>query len=868
MEKPVDDSTRPGDPDRRDLLLFHFRSSDSGVYQDAAEVLGRELLADPGLRHLIEAYAARHGTGLEGPVTLDGVRGLRRLLLLRAAARAAWLLASEPKPEWEPEDPIAGSGTLPPDPRDLAVRLRAERILLDADPSPTRQHRCFGVIEGAADDPDRRWSRAALRRWIELFEGLAPGAPESIGAWTRLRDRILRGHPTTSIISARVENLALLDGLVRGLVHLPPDTAQQALGEGDGETRVFLHLRYRLWFVREHGHAVGLSDPIIPETLTWLHRWVGLMEGDAGEGSTSFDPGDRIVARRRALLRQLVAPLEDPAEWALLSPHRRALHAFHLLDVLAHLRDEVDELAVVARPLLHGEGHPADRLVLRLVEFEGEGAEAMVDPRFIHEGKDDGLLLALLPRGRSELLPVLADGVEHRLRLRLASDHDAHIERDLVRVAVRAPHPSFWTHLAGLVRGRSYPLAGGGEASLGALVEAAAGGALPVEEPRIERLDALGLEPARRSLEDFATLVDELEEFAGWINRDRSRCLSREAAGGEGAKLHELGVRLAEHVQALHRLGSDFGEDGASPDEIGQARSHVEALGRELLPLLPMATARALEGALHRLRGRLDEEADAQLLLEDVRRGETDPYTVALRVVPHPLDSLDGRGVVRAWRARALALWERALAEAMANGHESRVRKLIRLRGLEALLAGTGRTERLEGVRRWWFDRYALLRGLEVSRLMNRLDGAGRTGAGDLGRFLLSFSPLWLALLIGAVLMLDFGDAWKAMVEAEDLRGILITFVVGAGGALGYLAFELRRKSRPSPDDPTPFPVPRLLGFFGLCLGYTLAMTSMLWLLLSRTDEVVHGAWAPAHVVVWAGFALFVGVFFGMIAKE
>jgi hypothetical protein len=47
-----------------------------------------------------------------------------------------------------------------------------------------------------------------------------------------------------------------------------------------------------------------------------------------------------------------------------------------------------------------------------------------------------------------------------------------------------------------------------------------------------------------------------------------------------------------------------------------------------------------------------------------------------------------------------------------------------------------------------------------------------------------------------------------------------------------------------------------------------LALTGFLWFLLSGTDEVVHGEGAALHVIVWAGFALFVGIFFGLLAKD
>lgn len=51
------------------------------------------------------------------------------------------------------------------------------------------------------------------------------------------------------------------------------------------------------------------------------------------------------------------------------------------------------------------------------------------------------------------------------------------------------------------------------------------------------------------------------------------------------------------------------------------------------------------------------------------------------------------------------------------------------------------------------------------------------------------------------------------------------------------------------------------------CLVVTGTLTTMLWFLLSGTGAVVEGPGAVLHVVVWTGFALFVGVFFGLIAE-
>lgn len=134
------------------------------------------------------------------------------------------------------------------------------------------------------------------------------------------------------------------------------------------------------------------------------------------------------------------------------------------------------------------------------------------------------------------------------------------------------------------------------------------------------------------------------------------------------------------------------------------------------------------------------------------------------------------------------------------------------------------------------------------------------------------FSKVWLALIVGVILMLDFGDPFVAMAEIGDVQGMVLTFVIGVGGALLYIVSDLRRKTQAAPGQSRGqhrrSVWVRATAFFAACLVYTLLVTSFMWFLLSGTDEVVHGAGAVGHIIVWAGFALFIGVFFGLILEQ
>lgn len=179
--------------------------------------------------------------------------------------------------------------------------------------------------------------------------------------------------------------------------------------------------------------------------------------------------------------------------------------------------------------------------------------------------------------------------------------------------------------------------------------------------------------------------------------------------------------------------------------------------------------------------------------------------------------------------------------------------------------------ETLEEARRWALDRYRI--GLS-HKITGQLDGDRQRPAfaAELLRFVTHYSPIWLALLIGAVLMLDFGDPWTAMARQGDIRGIGLTFGVGAISAFLYILADLRMKGRtPESTSGLVFWGKRLLrsaGFFTLCLLYTLAVVGGLWYLLSGTGEVLTGSEALGHIVVWTGFSLFFGVFMGLLSQS
>ncbi|MCC5830092.1 MAG: hypothetical protein JJU36_11655 [Phycisphaeraceae bacterium] len=235
---------------------------------------------------------------------------------------------------------------------------------------------------------------------------------------------------------------------------------------------------------------------------------------------------------------------------------------------------------------------------------------------------------------------------------------------------------------------------------------------------------------------------------------------------------------------------------------------------------------------------------------------------------PHEWDD----SIRRHWGACLAAYWRQLIDRAMDERAESRVLTLLKAPEMVRVRRDPESAGTLREVRGWCSDRYLLADAhratIDLAATMDRRGSWMATIGGFLGRF----STIWLSLMIGAILMLDFGDPWVLMAEEGDHYGILITFLIGLGGAFGYLLYDLKSKSRALADSAVQGAGGRALlrvsAFFAFCLVYTFAVTGFLWYLLSGTDAVVHGPGAIGHIVVWSGFALFAGVFFGLLAKQ
>ncbi|MFB6166378.1 MAG: hypothetical protein ABEJ31_14565 [Haloarculaceae archaeon] len=351
-------------------------------------------------------------------------------------------------------------------------------------------------------------------------------------------------------------------------------------------------------------------------------------------------------------------------------------------------------------------------------------------------------------------------------------------------------------------------------------------------------------------VDDLSTIVDALLAVLPAVEAERLREI-----------VAALDARIEADTQALDALVADW--DPVDPPRSPERwASLLEEVSERWTPPDRLPILRA---------------TFASLTAASVPAESADAWADRRRFLAWAVAAPDGRtwtdAEVEAWEAATADVWRDLLEEAMAAGQEARVRDLLEAPSLEAVRDRPASVEVLRAAREWALDRYLLG---AATRVRARLPTAAatprwRVRLREFGAFLLHHSPVWTALIVGAILMQDFGTAWQAMAEQGDIQGIAITFTLAVAGAFGYVLLTLHRKTTPPPG------VSRWAGlrsrltraslFVAACWAFTLVVTAFLWWLLSGTDQVVHGPRAVLHVVVWSSFALLAGIFLGLVAK-
>lgn len=904
------------EPEELDRLLFLFRASDPGVYQPAAAALGRRAVSDDAADRALYEYARMRRIDAERPLQLNGQRSTRRVLLARTST---WVHAPGDLRGPPPVTPEQVSAGRPDNAADAAVLLDVVAQLL-----ATRA--VEGLAEAAEtllnDLPDHRAGRMVWRRWTEMLfairaHGLPMQVPGCTGAWRdALHHLVITGHGEAPVADG-TRRLIALDELFR-IAGQHPDALQElssawphTVTEAD---RRWCRLRFATWCRRHHPGRAALLN-VEPRDYAGLARRAAELERAWQErpGHIGASP---VETQEQGLLDTLAGLVADRERWRRQPARERALALFLIVDLDTAMTVEPKRAAAFPGIDRGGSGLTVP-WVLRVAEWETIAPETLLDARTLHGIRDIALQERLVRRdatGAGEL----ADVFEHRFRELLHHPRQWDPRRFLLRLHGRQPAPALFRRMRSVVSDREYVDPAGEAVPLAQWCRALADEDESTRRPGLDSVDghrapvleglhALAGEPGvpAEAVRDLIALLGKAGTTVGAPPGNVIGLLRYlgPPAGARQLPEHELDAIQHELLNLAELLGAGGWKEPLRTREAAAGLDHqLDRLEQTIGPLLPYPEAAALQAACSAIRRYTRAwlqglEAVAAAAAEP---GDDDPqhWSAALARVPAELPTpLRGPLLLEVWNSlrtttdQPVALlrwatgrldeqslpavvdalaeyWRDLLRTAMTTGATADVRMLVKDPVFTPLRERIRDPELGHVLRTWHFDRLRPLTGITAGR---RLGGPANPFRG-FGAFLGNFTAVWIGLLVGAILMLDFGNAWRTMAEDGDLPGIAVTFLLGAGGTAAYVLANLRTKVRRTAGEAAPGfwlgELGRVLAFLVLCLAYTLAATGGLWLLLSGTGEVVHGPMAAGHIVVWAGFALFAGTFFGLVAKE
>lgn len=471
------------------FLYFFFRSSDPLLYQTAALAMGRHLGTSRKLLDSFKKFCAFRSVDPTQPVSLSGQRSHRRILLALCAAavaeRSAWapeaLALTEAPAAFE--DPGFGRSNS----SDLATYLLALSYLVgNGYRRPGFRDHADKVLQTMAADTGLALDRVTTQRWGLLLQARSrspePLSPEAgVALWSsflgRLHRSYMEGRPLEFGSAMRL--LAQMDELVHLAALLPADWRHRLdstlpLDPSSADGPYFRH-RLFTWSRRERKGNPDGGISGAPPPLNSLFPFLSAPELSSSPTSAPLPlEGDSETNREAMLARALLRLLSRRARWASLAGEQQALAAFLLLDLSQYgglpsarwnalLESELRLPAIApGNDLKISVADPVVTILLRLLSLEGPASSSFLESRLLHRIQDDRLLLALLPsRKDPELIPILADAYEHRIRMRLLREPGFSPAAYLYRTLVRDPDPAFYQSLQGVCAGREYQQADG-----------------------------------------------------------------------------------------------------------------------------------------------------------------------------------------------------------------------------------------------------------------------------------------------------------------------------------------------------------------------------------------------------------------------
>ncbi len=952
------------------FLIFYFRSSDSLLYQTAGQIIGKNLLFHKGLSHFFREYLAQRNVDASQPVDLNGIRSKRRILVALASLYAAKHAGKHIDTVGEVPDGFFAVMPLdldklelhPPENHlDLSAVMLALSILLK-----------HGLADGCLDAAEKLlqlpgsqdvaiWDRNVIRNWGVLLNATPLHDSRKCDLCRSFLQSGIHHLNQSAHFKDRLHILYELDEIVKSMVHIPK--SEKVIREldvtdpEDARALDFLKLQFRYWRLRETNSDAPFDDvrQTGSEVLDIVAETGRLRNGDS----------------RPDAIYKLFQPLYSEHAWRLQPTEERVLRTFFILHNASQMhlsrKDEINQMISVIRPSLSEVTYARrtnadadqpllDNLLVRLTELELTAKGQIPDGRLIQKITDENLLISLLPTETdSELLPVLADAFEHRLRLLLAFDPQFDVDHYVYKITIREPNRNFYRYMREITHKRHYGREGDPAVDLSArfqlLYQQGAGGKAGGASILANDLPFWGtLDQIRARLTSLLSserLFDLLEAFIHELEGTGAETLSSTSTlhdlinitQQDGARWIRSGFPslwnqsapvINQRLAQIHQqLRSDLPK--LKPDQLSGYMDAAEASHRikesleEAASLLSPTLGKNEAAIVNRISSHLKQLTDhwifslsdigkhwddfkqsgtsirdeqrnaifqsigkeanshmksallnvflATLLKPDANRKQLTwihQYHILLWAAQAMTSPVLNDSETAEWKKSLVALWKQMLNTAMEQSMEARVVQLIKARQFSELRREEEIQMMLPAVKTWCFDRYdmnhAYICNRELAPDKNLVQNRWTTAR----EFLAHFSYVWLALVVGVILMFDFGDPWAELAEIGDVGGVLFAFVLGVTGAYLYVFADLNKKAKLIKGDPFEWAsrFVRVAVFILITLFFTVLMVLLFYYMFSSTDQVVTGANAVWHIMSWTGFALFIGVFFGLLGKK
>ena len=941
------------------FVLFFFRASDPVVYQTAARIVGKWLYSEKEFQNYINNYVSLKKVDPEKTIVLNSQRARRRLLVAFAEHYGAHgpgleignrtIRIAYPVKPFDP-------GEVNPSSLDFSVILLALAIL--------EQHGAADSTKIARDTisalPDIAHSSGArdrntIRTWGMLLAAYRGKIQEKKEFFTHALSRALDLYRTESGFSDKLYALFRIDEILRsgaaafeGSSINPEDLLPEGM---DQEFAVFCRIRLFQWSGRE-GNVGIMPEITLENRIINQNNAIQLMLQSIRSNESS-----------QAFL-SLVQNLHRDESWQLQSVSERVLKAFLLLDISTHCEQlPADELKQIISTL-RGNQKPApdqseDKIhfvltavLRRLIDAEHTARAQICDSKLIHKIYDESLLLQLLPTSDdSQLLPVLADAFENRIRLLLAADPDFNLDHYLYLISVREPNRKFYRYLKELSTERTYTDSKGNTAYFREKVHYLyqlpdTGSEEITKESRFWK-SIHQIRGRLQSIADESNLFTALGKIEHELDGTGTESLSPSSTLHDLLNIVQPGVKtliqsgFPAHTDLFHtglnRQLFDLKNQLAlnrkrlvpahfsGADEAGETTQRLKADIHQIAAILGPVLGSEEAALLSRIEKQLDgllihwaeqiyslsgyyqqliseQSADSQkswnrLFDKATESSVSDIRSELLGIIASNVLNTGISGSQRNWytryqflmwacqpstlkrlseteKAKWLSLlhphWEKMVQTAMELKQEARVLQMVREPDLAPLRRTDSAKLLLGEVKTWCYNRYdfnhASVCNREISPESNFISVQWKT----FREYFAHYANVWVALIVGVILMFDFGDPWTELAEMGNVGGVLITFLFGVAGTYMYVFYDLKKQITFVKTDP--FQWASLFGrvgiFLAITLAFTVAVIMVFWFMFSETDQVLHGFEGLLHVMAWTGFALFMGVFFGLIGKQ